>query len=233
MGKHKWQVISLSLLASLILLAAVMLLILATDFSLPRIYSGEAIHGRVVDSRTKLPIRKVVVVEVWELEGGLHTDHTANIHIAETVTDDNGYYSFPEWGPKFTTEGTMSEFSPVLVFFKFGYDDTRLANSVSGNLNLDSRASEHSGKIIELEKFDGNAEEYQKTLDSVYSVLELSHYRGSFDCMWTKVPRFTAEMIQTGNYFRRHKIGTGFPSLESLPESNCSNPEETLKGYLQ
>jgi len=201
--------------------------------SLPRYYSGEEVHGWVIDSVTKEPIRDVIVVEIWELEGGLHTDHTANIHIAETHTDEKGYYSFSKWGPTFTVDGTMSGSSPHLVFYKFGYDDASRTNAVSGNLNPDNSISEYSGKQIELEKFNGHAKEYHKKLGSIYSVLMLSHYRDSFDCMWVNIPMFTSAMIKAGSYFRENQIGTGFPSLKSLPEPGCDNPEEILKGYLK
>ena len=93
----------------------VMLVLAAGCTSLPRYYSGEEVHGWVIDSATKEPIKDVIVVEVWELEGGFpHTDHTANIHIAETLTNEKGYYSFPSWDSKLTVDGVMSELNNLL-----------------------------------------------------------------------------------------------------------------------
>jgi len=100
--------------------------------SMPHIYSGDAIEGWVIDSKTKQPIEGVVVVEIWGLEGGFHSDYTANIHIAETLTDNKGYNSFNDWGPKLTVQGAMGSFAPRLVFYKFGYEDVRLSKNVNG-----------------------------------------------------------------------------------------------------
>lgn len=200
--------------------------------SLPRIYSGEEVHGWVIDSKTKQPIKDVVVVEIWELEGGWHTDHTANIQIAETLTDEEGYYSFPEWGPSFTVDGRMSGSSPHLVFYKFGYDDVTRMNTVSGNLNLDNSVSEHSGKKIELVKFEGDEKLYPKKLGFFYGFLQSSSYRKPFKCMWKKVPIFTSEMIKAERYFRHKGIYSNFPSLGYFSAPECQDPEEILKGYL-
>jgi len=214
------------------ILLSLILAILSACTSFPRIYSGEEIHGWVIDSKTKQAIKDVVVVEIWELEGGLHTDHTANIHIAETVTDEKGYYSFFSWGPRLTVDGSMSASSPRLVFYKFGYDWVGRANTISGNLNPDNSVSEHTGKKIELEKFEGTEKQYPKKLDSVYGFLNLSSYRKSFKCMWKKVPIFTSEMIKAKRYFKERGIYSNFPHLGSLSAPECRNPKEILKDYL-
>jgi hypothetical protein len=195
-------------------------------------YSAEALDGWVIDSKTKQPVKGVVVVEIWELRGGLHTDHTANIHIAETVTDANGYYSFPDWGPKFTMSGWMNRSSPFLKFYKFGYVPVGKRNRVGGRPILDYSVSEHSGKKIKLEKFDGAAEQYPKKLGSVYSFLRLGYSRGPFACMWKQVPIFTSEMIKAEKHFRQRNIYSALPSFSSLSAPDCRKPEEYLKGYL-
>lgn len=222
-------------IAMLILLSA-----LSGCANFPRIYSGEAIQGRVIDSETKQPIEDVVVLEIWELQGQdsffqLESDHNGNVHIAETLTDKKGYYSFPEWGPTFTMNGHLNESSPHLVFYKFDYDVIHLHNTVSGNLNRDSRVSEHSGKTIEMEKFNGTPKEYHRSLSSIYSVLQLSSYRDAFDCMWEKIPVFSSEMIKLGTYFRQNRvwlnIGSGYPRIESFDKKGCGNPRVLLKGF--
>jgi len=200
--------------------------------SFPRIYSGEEVHGWVVDEKTGEPIEDVVVVIAWELQGGWHTDHTANIHIAEAITDKKGYYFFPDWGPKFTTDGTISGSSPRLVFYKFGYDDAKRMNTVSGNLNPDNSVSEHSDEIIRLEKFEGEEKLYAKKLSSVYGFLQSNSYRKPFKCMWKKVPIFTSEIIKAERYFRHKGIYSSLPGLGYFSAPECRNPEEILKDYL-
>lgn len=209
--------------------------------NIPKIYSGEAIHGWVIDAQTKQPIEDVVVLEIWELNGfdsilQMESDHNGNVHIAETLTVKNGYYSFPDWGPKFTMNGRMNESSPHLVFYKFGYDDVHLRNTVSGNLNLDNRISEHSGKKIEMVKFEDSPKEYHNKLGSIYSVLHLSDYRSGFDCMWENIPIFSAKMIKLESFFREHKvwlnIGSGYPRIDSFVDEKCGDPRNLLERYL-
>jgi len=216
------------------ILMFVMLGLVTGCTSLPRFYSGEEVHGWVVDSVTKEPIKDVVVVEVWELEGGFpHTDNTANIHIAETLTDEKGYYSFPGWGPKFTVDGKLSESSPLLVFYKFGYKNKNFLNQISGNLNPDNSVSEHSGKKIELIKFTGALEDYPKALGSFYLFLTLRDSREALRCQWTKVPIFTSEVIKAERYFKQKRIYSSLPHLGALSAPECGNPGEILKEYLK
>lgn len=217
----------------LILLVAVMIFVSACT-SMPRIYSGDEVHGWVVDSKTKEPIEDVVVVIAWELEGGfIHTDHTANIHIAETVTNNKGYYSFESWGPKITVDGRRSSSTPRLVFYKFGYESEYRLNSISGNLNPDNSVSEYTGKNIELVKHVVLDKKYESKLRSINSILQLSNYRTEFDCTWTKIPRFTAEMIKLNDFFKTNGISNNFPSIRQIDKNSCGNRDALLMEYLK
>jgi len=201
--------------------------------SMPHIYSGDAIEGWVIDSKTKEPIEGVVVVEIWGLEGGFHPDHTANIHIAETITDKKGYYSFSSWGPKLTVQGTMGSFAPRLVFYKFGYEDVRLSNKVGGYPPADYRVSQYNGEKIEFVKFNGSAEEYNKSLGSIHYLLNIQHTKDNFKCMWVMVPVFTSEMIKLSKYFWERKISNSFPRLEGIDDCNGRSARVILKDYLK
>jgi len=216
-----------------LIILSTMLGLIAACTSFPRIYSGDEIHGWVINSKTKQPIKDVVVVEAWGLQGGIHVDHTANIHIAETLTDENGYYSFPDWGPRFTMSGWMDRSSPYLKFYKFGYVPNRMGNRISGNPNIDNTVSEHSGKKIKLEKFDGTPKQYSKKLGSVSSFLRLGDSHGPFACMWKQVPVFTSEMIKTRRHFRQNGVSSNLPSLGYISSPDCQNPEQILKEYLK
>ncbi len=212
----------------------VMLSLVIGCTSLPRFYSGEEVHGWVIDSVTKKPVKDVVVVIFWRLEGGFpHTDDTGNVHIEEALTDESGYYSFPEWGPTFTVDGRLSESAPRLVYYKFGYDNKSHANTISGNLNPDNSMSEHSDKKIELIKFTGSPEEYPKVLGSFYTFLSLGHYRETLRCQWTNVPVFTSEILKAERYFKQKNIYSSLPHLGSLSAPECRNSGKILKEYLK
>lgn len=204
----------------------------------PRIYSGKSVHGWVIDAKTKQPIKDVVVVEIWELYGHdsilqMEGDINGYVHIAETLTDKNGYYEFSDWGPKFTMNGRMDKWSPQLIFYKFGYDDVRHQNHVSGNLHPDNTVSEHSGEKVVLARNEGSPKEYEKAIGSLDDVLRLWSYRKGFECQWVNVPRFAAELIKLSNFFRENRVNNSFPRLTSFPEKKCGDRDQMLKDYLK
>src|SRR5262245_43573633 len=96
---------------------------LASCFSSPPIYWGDAIHGRVVDAETGEPIQGAIVISNWQLlRGGIgHGGHNGSLLVHETVTDPNGAFSFPEWGPLLRRSCTRLDYAPLLVVFKAGY----------------------------------------------------------------------------------------------------------------
>jgi len=198
----------------------------------PRVYLGaEEIHGWAVDSKTKEPIENVIVLAIWELEGGLHVDHTANIMIMETVTNNKGYYFFESWGPRFTMQGRMDELSPKLVFYKFGYDDKYLFNHQRFPV-VDYDVSRHTGKNIELEIFNGQPKEYERRTRGVDEHLGAYKNRSALQCTWTEIPRFTVEMLKLGEYFSSNYVASGFGTINNLNASGCGDAEEILGKYL-
>lgn len=215
------------------ILALASIMLLTSCSSLPRVYSGERIYGWVVDAETKEPIERAVVVEQWALDGGHHSDHTANIHIAETITDKAGYYEFPAWGPKYTVDGEMNIYAPRLSIYKFGYIPTGRSNTVMGNLNSDNGVSEHSGKTIELIPHMGSVVEYRNRTEFISSVLSLASYQKPLHCTWEKLPYLSAEMIYLNQYFIAHKVVSGAPSIDRFRYFDCSDPEHVLKDYLR
>jgi hypothetical protein len=62
-------------------------------------YSAKDIHGQVVDDATGAPLDGVVIVAQWLLERSMVGDNNALLKVMETVSDKNGNYTFPAWGP--------------------------------------------------------------------------------------------------------------------------------------
>ena len=186
----------------------------------PRFYLGaDEIHGKVVDAETKQPIKDVVVVAVWELYGGIfERQHTANLVLRETVTDEDGNYSFDSWGPRFTISGYLEDESPDLIFYKFGYKSEWMNDYYAQLMFKDLRwyeASykrlEWSGRTLELKKFVGTPIDYSKVTSSLDSFLEYGRwYRG---CDWKRVPRYTAAMVKLTQYLASTSAYGGPSSL--------------------
>ncbi len=111
-------------IAALVSLLVCLILII---FWTPAFFIGEAFKGKVVDQITGEPINGAVITASWTLEttiGGFHpsTITTVNIKVMEAVTDRNGYFIFPAWGPNLNTNlDAMRRGSPYLLIFKRGY----------------------------------------------------------------------------------------------------------------
>ncbi len=201
-------------------------------------YSAEPIEAWVIDAETKQPIEGVIVVAHWVLEGGMHWDRLGELMILEAVSDQDGRYYFPAWGPKAAIKGWLANNDPELLFFKPGYAYRVLRNPSGPTKNLPVRRSVWDGKTIELEKFKGSLEAYaehvydlSRTIDGV-----LDFARGGRNCNWKKMPQMLVALHNTSLRFKQQRIklfGRHVLRIEDIPdERRCGNPKEFLKSYL-
>ena len=211
----------------------------------PSHYSAEAIEARVIDAESKKPLEGVIVTANWQLLGGMEGSlPLGQMMVMESVTNRDGAFRFPSWGPLKRPQGYLREGDPQLLLFKSGYEYQRLSNPVSSKINHDSiRRSQWNGKTIALKPFKGTGEEYA---DHIYRlrndiVLMLDFSSGSPDCNWKRTPRMLVALYQLG--LRLEQEGgkrTGWRAgeeisriLEDIPSSpQCGTAEEFLKDYL-
>lgn len=151
----------------------------------PLTYSAKEIHGQIVDAETDQPIEGAVIVAQWILfQMGIgHGGHKGRIHIHETVTDQNGHYTIPAWGPKLHSPFTeLDREDPQILIFKSGYEPRSLYNSVDRSDSV--RVSEWDGKVVKLKKPIADIEKQAFFLSSFYGGLERGDYRD-----WCNYPR--------------------------------------------
>ena len=156
----------------------------------PPAYSAEAITATVIDADTRKPLAGVVVTANWQLLGGMEGNYpVGQLEVLETVTDANGRFHFPAWGPKKRPKGYLREDDPQLLLFKPGYEYRRLANEVSSRINYDSvRRSVWNGKTIELKRFRGTMEAYENQFELLNGALGHIVADGPEECYWKKLP---------------------------------------------
>lgn len=90
----------------------------------PDEYVIEPIHGKVVDATRGEPIEGAVVIAHWEVTG------PKTIKIMEALSDADGEFKFPGWGPIPRPHGAcFLEYDPWIRAFKPGYFSFQGSNS--------------------------------------------------------------------------------------------------------
>ncbi len=151
------------------------LLLLSVLFSLSACaqaltYSAEPIEAWVINAETKQPLEGVIVTANWQLEEGTFGGSVpaGQLMVMEAVTDRDGKFTFPGWGPLKPKKGHLVDQDPRLLFFKSGYESRWLQNEYNSSRELRTRPirrSDWKGKRIEMKKFTGTSKEWFKMLE--------------------------------------------------------------------
>lgn len=172
--------------------------------SIAFIYSADPIEGWVADAETSKPLEGVIVVAHWRLKGGLEGTPIRELQIFESITDHNGRYSFPGWGPKFALSGDLESESPGILLFKQGYKFQRLLNDPY--MDRDTSRSGWNKKTVKLEPFTGTLEQYSQHLsllndDLWISGFAIGRHSGDF-CGWKSFPNMLRQLSMLDREFQ-------------------------------
>jgi hypothetical protein len=160
------------------------------------IYSADPIEGWVTDAETGTALEGVIVVAHWRLNGGFEGGTPIReLQIFETLTDQNGRYSFPAWGPKFALSGHLDQ-SPEILLFKRGYKFRRLNND--WYMDRNTSRSQWNKKTVKLEPFTGTLDQYSQHLWGLNDALWITghavgYHSGDF-CGWKSFPKMLKAM---------------------------------------
>lgn len=172
------------------------------------VHVGKGFSGRVVDEATGDPLPGVIVVAQWQpyYVGPVHAPgHSGVVHVYETVTDKDGRYSIPGWGPKPLPAGSeIRSADPALSFFKPGYFPF-----AAGNTPVSDRAarptapgvSEWDGKVVKLRTSAGISKAYGTALE----VLSRSLVEAREN--WRAYPRMIYALWQEENRLPKDVVG--------------------------
>jgi len=128
----------------------------------PWSYIAKPIEGRVVDKDTGQPVTGAVVVAQWILATPPDGEEKDYFVVIETVTDAEGKYRIPGWGPESRPRSRwLDKYDPALEVFKPGYWPEGLANRPEGVLGAPGinprgtkvREAYWNGKDIQLIPF--------------------------------------------------------------------------------
>lgn len=199
----------------------------------PPLYSVPETTGAVSDVETQQPLAGVIVVGYWELKG-FHQYPVGLMMVQETVTDAQGRFVLPAWGPKARTPitGQLRSLEPELLAFKSGY---RRQYERADPYPPDPR-------LIKLKRVPEDSKEYRTGLSFLESELE----RFAFfhhDCSWKQVPRLLIALDQEKTRFLRavdKKYATAEhvgilswdKSFSPTDRQKCGSMMDFLRSYL-
>ena len=229
-----------------LLLASVLLLYVPAHATT---YSAEAIDAQVVDAKTNQPLEGVIVVAHWEVKRVVPTfvpimpfgndpRGPFQLQIMETVTDANGRFHFPAWGPLAVPPlAALGDRDPHLIFFKEGYVPWSISNGHPSTFDYSAsstRSSELNGTTIKLKKFEGDLQAYAAQVGKLSVPLDFARNYRNDTCDWKRIPRMLGTVIKIKKSFREKLIYSALPNLESIPhQDECGSAEEWLKDYLK
>lgn len=158
-------------------------------------YSAQAITGKVVDAETGEPLAGVIIVAQWMIDRNFVGDDKALLNVMESVSDIQGAYGFPAWGP--IELPPRADFrkgqDPRVYYFKTGYWPEVESNGVVSDISYRITpvgGFKGNGKTIKLRKWDGkDLQEYDSRLSGLAGGMP-TYYGGD----WRKYPRMTLEI---------------------------------------
>jgi len=173
-------------------------------------YSAKEIHGRIVEAETGEPLQGVNIVAQWKIDRALVGDDKALLHVTETVTDKDGNYSFPAWGP--IPLPLRADFGqgrdPRLSIFKSGYAPEYLDNGIISDIRYRLTPLgefKGNGTTIKLKRWTGGLEEYGRKVEFLANDLP------SYTAQWRdpKEWRNFSKMLiaLNGEYVRLKNLG--------------------------
>jgi len=199
-------------------LAALLILPGCTYNVIPRSYSAESIEAWVVDEATGKPLEGVIVVAHWPLEVERHDSWVGELQIMETVTDKNGRFFFPAWGPKYAKRGHLTYLDPAIYLYKDGYRWKALTNNFTTAVSYkESRSSKWNQETVSLQAFMGSTEKYASHLGDLSNFLNFL-YKGEY-CFWRQAPRILLALHLKRKFFLQNRIYYGPGSIYELGDS--------------
>lgn len=173
------------------------------ELSVQPTFTAEAITGKVVDEETGEPLAGVIIVAKWTIEASFVGYDNELLNVLETVSDKDGNYGFPGWGPKLLPVLTYPFSSsdlfdkgddPFVVYFKSGYWPAQEYNGVTyPGQDIAKRVPtlggfKANGMTIKLKKWDGKDEEKYYT--------QVSSMADDLNGGWKKYPRMALAIDQ-------------------------------------
>ncbi len=176
-------------------------------------YRSGPLSGTVVDADTLQSIPGANVLVSWTLEGGLEGGNNfGQLTVQEAVTDSNGRFSIPPWGPKKVPRGKLHSTEPGIIIFKNGYEvlgrnnhgpDKELATAP------DLVRVGWNGTVFKLKEFKGDVRAYKERVGWLDTDLWATLMGASTPCAWREAPKLVEAMAAQQRIWEKAGIEGG------------------------
>jgi hypothetical protein len=202
-------------------------------------WSSPEITGKVVDAASGKPIQGAIVVANWQLTTVWENYPLGQLDIEEVVSDRNGQFKIPAWGPKSASEGQLEKEEPHIRIYKPGYVPLIFDNRPSGvePYNAEEAAGKivfrHNGETFELEPLSGPPSEQALAINKLIESMTFARF-GS-NCEWKSVPRILIALSKARDELRYKapNVQVSDSLLLAGGPDKCGNPRDFFRPYSQ
>lgn len=212
--------------------------------------SADPIDSQVVDADTGKPIHGVIVVAYWELhQGSLGGDALpcAAANVEEAVTDKDGKFHVPGWGPIKGHCGYMRGGDPLMFIFKPGYYYNQNPNTPYGTDIVTVTHNGWKGRQMKLKKFPDVSYSDMSPTAYIWNVSQFNialSFITDFptQCNWRRVPNTLRTLELEGEKFRKalgYPVGVITGQLITNDKwfekvaPQCGSPKVFLEGLMK
>lgn len=208
----------------------------------PYEYSAESIEAWIVNAETGEPMEGAIVVAHWILKFGIESAGSEDLVVMETVTDADGRFYFPAWGPvripkELPRDARLMNQDPEIIVYKPRYGSDGFYNSREDGPFQDKgpsvRKSQWNAKTIPFKRFSGSLEAYSRAQMGLPG-LDLDN------CKWKKIPRLLVAIDQDATWLESQGVRNARAFAKTLDDiassaqgDNCGSVQEFFKEYLQ
>jgi hypothetical protein len=200
-------------------------------------FSAKPISGSVVDENGK-PVAGVNILAHWALSAGLEGGSSIDVMAVEAVSDAEGKFFIPGWGPKTLPAGLplnarFSFMDPELILFKPGFYPADFSNEITGPKQHQGsvRISDWDGKTLRIRRFFGKMEDYATLVDLTLSGM---NYR---PCGEKSYPLMTVALIQEARRLKDqgfHRSRQNWEMFQQIWDMDkCGSVDEFFKVYVK
>lgn len=184
------------------------------------------------------PVAGAIVVANWTISESVSGAPLGQAMLIEVVSDNNGQFEVPAWGPRFIKRGTIRIDQPTLRVFKPGFVPLVLAN----NAGTHSAFANHimvtpfDGRTVRMTPFAGTPEEYEIALQPLLQSIEVFFWgRGAIACYWKSTPRLLLALQEAKAAMASHGSGKSlrdayqYASVKS--QDQCGDAQQFFREY--